>query len=96
MNNDNIPLIATQLALIFSADWKLSAHNELLVFFFIHTFAMLSAITNPILYGWLNTNLKHLFRAMIPTVRHEGAQDEANAMMGLANNRVKDGRSTNG
>ena len=27
---------------------------------------MLSTITNPILYGWLNTNLKHLFRALIP------------------------------
>jgi hypothetical protein len=35
---------------------------ELTLFFVVHTFAMLSTITNPILYGWLNTNLKHLFR----------------------------------
>ena len=42
----------------------MSEHNEFLAFFFVHTFAMLSTITNPILYGWLNTNLKHLFRAM--------------------------------
>ncbi len=32
------------------------------VFMCCHTFAMTSTITNPILYGWLNTNLKHLFR----------------------------------
>ena len=35
---------------------------ELTLFFVVHSFAMLSTITNPILYGWLNTNLKHLFR----------------------------------
>ena len=35
---------------------------ELTLFFVVHSFAMLNTVTNPILYGWLNTNLKHLFR----------------------------------
>ena len=61
----------SQIILLLDADWKLDSHGELLSFFFVHAWAMLSTITNPILYGWLNTNLKHLFRAMIPTVKHE-------------------------
>lgn len=81
-----------QLALIFETDWKLKAHDELLAFFFVHTFAMLSTITNPILYGWLNTNLKHLFRAMIPTVRNEREEREAE-MFKLTSKVVEDGRS---
>lgn len=32
------------------------------VFIGCHLVAMTTTITNPILYGWLNTNLKHLFR----------------------------------
>jgi len=35
---------------------------ELTLFFVVHSFAMLNTVTNPILYGWLNTNLNHLFR----------------------------------
>ena len=70
-----------QLLQIFETGTKISPHNELLVFFFIHSFAMLSTITNPILYGWLNTNLKHLFRAMIPTVRGQESI-EMNALAG--------------
>ena len=77
--------------------WKLSEqddpHNEFLAFFFVHSFAMLSTITNPILYGWLNTNLKHLFRAMIPTVRNERTeQDEELELMNLKAG--KDGNDT--
>ena len=49
----------------------MDAQTEQIVYFLAHSFAMLSTITNPIMYGWLNTNLKHLFRAMIPTVRNE-------------------------
>ena len=72
-----------QVLLTYETDWKMSAHDELLAFFFVHTFAMLSTITNPILYGWLNTNLKHLFRAMIPTVRNERNETEAHEMVNL-------------
>ncbi len=32
------------------------------IFIGCHVIAMTTTITNPILYGWLNTNLKHLFR----------------------------------
>ena len=42
---------------------------EYISFFVVHVLAMTSTITNPILYGWLNANLKHLFRAMIPHIR---------------------------
>jgi hypothetical protein len=38
---------------------------ELTLFFVVHAFAMLNTVTNPILYGWLNTNLKHLFRFVL-------------------------------
>lgn len=66
----------SQIILIVDADLKLDSHGELLSFFFVHTWAMLSTFTNPILYGWLNTNLKHLFRAMIPTVKNERNENE--------------------
>ena len=66
----------SQIILLLDADWKLDSHGELLSFFFVHAWAMLSTITNPILYGWLNTNLKHLFRAMIPTVKNEKNDNE--------------------
>ena len=42
----------------------------------VHLTAMFMVCTNPILYGWLNTNLKHLFRAMIPTVKNERNENE--------------------
>ena len=45
--------------------------TEVILFFVVHSFAMSSVVTNPVLYGWLNTNLKHLFRAMIPYVKSE-------------------------
>ena len=51
-------------------------HSVQILFVLVHVFAMLSTITNPILYGWLNTNLKHLFRAMIPQIRNERADAE--------------------
>lgn len=66
----------SEVVRISNLDWKLSSHDELCIFFMVHSFAMLSTITNPILYGWLNTNLKHLFRAMIPTVRNERNDQE--------------------
>ena len=47
----------------------MSARLETTLFFLCHALGMSSTITNPILYGWLNTNLKHLFRAMIPHVK---------------------------
>ena len=46
-----------------------SLQVEYISFFVVHVLAMTSTITNPILYGWLNANLKHLFRAMIPHIR---------------------------
>ena len=55
-------ILGSQILQLMEVNWKLSEHNEFLAFFFVHSFAMLSTITNPILYGWLNTNLKHLFR----------------------------------
>ena len=75
--------------------WIESTHTELLVFFGVHAFAMLSTITNPILYGWLNTNLKHLFRAMIPTVKSERVNEEYTHNPDLSpndNNRMYDTR----
>jgi hypothetical protein len=50
---------------------NISAQTEMLLFVMSHIIAMSSVVTNPVLYGWLNTNLKHLFRAMIPTVKNE-------------------------
>jgi hypothetical protein len=76
MHNALFLFSGTEIISISGLDWSMSSHNELLVFFAVHTFAMLSTITNPILYGWLNTNLKHLFRAMIPTVRNERVLEE--------------------
>ena len=46
-----------------------STQVEHMAFFVVHVIAMTSTITNPIMYGWLNANLKHLFRAMIPHIR---------------------------
>ena len=54
----------------------ISEYNAQILYVLVHVFAMLSTITNPILYGWLNTNLKHLFRAMIPQIRNERADAE--------------------
>lgn len=66
----------------------LSVETETNIFTIVHMFAMSTTITNPILYGWLNTNLKHLFRAMIPYVRDRparsalGANGNSRAAMG--------------
>ena len=68
--------LALQILLILRPKFKAETQGELLSFFCVHTWAMLSTITNPILYGWLNTNLKHLFRAMIPTVKNEKHENE--------------------
>jgi hypothetical protein len=48
-------------------------------FLFCHTLAMTTTVTNPILYGWLNTNLKHLFRAMIPYIRERDRERDRGA-----------------
>ena len=66
-----IQLAVADIGYINNIEFGISPHTENLLYFAVHSFAMLSTITNPILYGWLNTNLKHLFRAMIPTVRNE-------------------------
>jgi hypothetical protein len=49
-----------------SPDFAIEPEVELTLFFVVHSFAMLNTVTNPILYGWLNTNLKHLFRYVKP------------------------------
>ena len=66
-----ILLTVADIGYINDIEFGIDPHTENLLYFAVHSFAMLSTITNPILYGWLNTNLKHLFRAMIPTVRNE-------------------------
>jgi hypothetical protein len=45
-----------------SMEMSVEPEMELTLFFVVHSIAMLNTVTNPILYGWLNTNLKHLFR----------------------------------
>jgi len=93
----HIYTIGSQILQLMEVDWKLSEHNEFLAFFFVHSFAMLSTITNPILYGWLNTNLKHLFRAMIPTVRNERTEDdEAHELMNIGDGKHHDHTSCMG
>lgn len=52
-----------------SSLFQISTQLENDIFTLVHLIAMSTTISNPILYGWLNTNLKHLFRAMIPYVR---------------------------
>ena len=47
----------------------LDSEQSLMWFSAVHLLAMTTVVSNPILYGWLNTNPKHLFRAMIPYVR---------------------------
>lgn len=32
----------------------------------VHIFAMTSAISNPIVYGWLNSNIRREFLALLP------------------------------
>ena len=60
--------------------FELSTQTENDIFTIVHLIAMSSTISNPILYGWLNTNLKHLFRAMIPYVRQERTASAAQAV----------------
>jgi len=57
-------------------------------FIFCHCLAMTTTVTNPVLYGWLNTNLKHLFRAMIPYISKDRQQSHANAAISGASEPV--------
>jgi len=65
----HIYMITFEVLRITGNDLKVETDVELVLFFMVHAFAASSVITNPILYGWLNTNLRHLFRAMIPHLR---------------------------
>ena len=54
-----------------SEDSSIEPALELTLFFIVHSFAMLCTVTNPILYGWLNTNLKHFFRYYIKALKQK-------------------------
>ena len=58
-----------------SEDSSIEPALELTLFFIVHSFAMLCTVTNPILYGWLNTNLKHFFRYYIKALK-QSTRDE--------------------
>lgn len=61
------------------AEWipvLITPNSENILFFAVHAFAMSSAVANPILYGWLNTNLRHFFLALLPDVINERNDDE--------------------
>lgn len=65
--------------------FKISSYTELVIFFVVHAIAMSSSVTNPVLYGWLNSNLKHLFRAMIPYLKgNEARNNNTNNLIELA------------
>ena len=56
----------------------LDSEQSLMWFSAVHLLAMTTVVSNPILYGWLNTNLKHLFRAMIPLVNKDRNRNNGN------------------
>ena len=73
----HIYTIGMEMFKMLAVDVPFDSDVELILFFVVHSFAVSSVITNPILYGWLNTNLKHLFRAMIPHLKSERFQRQS-------------------
>lgn len=56
----------------------------------VHVIAMSSAISNPIVYGWMNSNIRHEFLQLLPIKCGQGTRDKSRgATTGVENDTTR-------